>query len=304
MPLKPGHVHYEKRPLRLAPLTGDGLPDLAALNAEFAPTWLEDEKQPRWVAKPTVAYLWARTVPCKGCRATLPLLKTRWLAKKDNKRVLLTLEPTEFPPSQGGVSRTPIQPFPPSQGGVSRRDGGVGLADGSNHPGAHAPPLLEKEGNNKAGFFKGVVFGIETGVPARGKTAAEKKEHDKTLGAGTMSRSGAKCPCCGVLMTMEDIRFAGRQGQLGAVMTAVVVDGLQGKEYRLPTAHEIEMAEAAGAEIERVFREVPFGVPEEPVPQGASRKGGGSAFTAYLVSDRKPYLSIKSFTYQKVMCLF
>ncbi len=24
----------------------------------------------------------------------------------------------------------------------------------------------------------------------------------------------------------------------------------------------------------------------------------------YLVSDRKPYLSIKSFTYQKVMCLF
>ena len=43
--------------------------------------------------KPTVAYLWARTVTCKNCRATIPLLKTRWLCKKDNKRVVLTMEP-------------------------------------------------------------------------------------------------------------------------------------------------------------------------------------------------------------------
>src|SRR5438093_12075588 len=42
--------------------------------------------------KPTVAYLWARTVTCKGCRATIPLLKTRWLCKTDEKRVLLTVE--------------------------------------------------------------------------------------------------------------------------------------------------------------------------------------------------------------------
>jgi adenine-specific DNA methylase len=252
MPLKPGHVHYEKRPLRLVPLTADGLPDLAALNAEFAPTWLADEKQPRWVAKPTVAYLWARTVPCKGCRATLPLLKTRWLAKKDNKRVVLTLEVKEIPSPLAGEGE----------------GGGVKSISDSPHP--NLPPQGGKG-------LKGVVFGIETGVPARGKTAGEKKEHDKALGAGTMSRSGAKCPCCGVLMTMEDIRFAGRQGQLGAVMTAVVVDGLHGKEYRLPTAHEIEMAEAAGAEIERVFQEVPFGVPEEPTPKGGS--GAARAFS-------------------------
>src|SRR3989454_9607515 len=45
--------------------------------------------------KPTVAYLWARTVTCKNCRATVPLLKTRWLCKKDNKRVVLTMEPNE-----------------------------------------------------------------------------------------------------------------------------------------------------------------------------------------------------------------
>ena len=50
--------------------------------------------------RPTVAYLWARTVKCKQCRATLPLLKTRWLCKKDNKRVILTMEPN---PDETGV---------------------------------------------------------------------------------------------------------------------------------------------------------------------------------------------------------
>jgi adenine-specific DNA methylase len=202
MPLKPGHVHYEKRPMQCAPLTEDGLPDLDALNAEFAPTWLEDESQPRWVAKPTVAYLWARTVPCKGCRATLPLLKTRWLAKKDHKRVLLTLEVKEIPSPLAGEGQ----------------GGGVKSAAGSPHP--SLPPQGGKE-------LKRVQFGIDAQIPVSGKTPAQRKEHDKTIGAGTMSRSGAKCPCCGVLMTMEDLRFAGRNGQLGAMMTAVAVDGIR-----------------------------------------------------------------------------
>jgi putative DNA methylase len=60
----------------------DGTPDIDALNAEFTPEYLADKRNPRWVAKPTVAYLWARTVTCKNCRATIPLLKTRWLCKK------------------------------------------------------------------------------------------------------------------------------------------------------------------------------------------------------------------------------
>jgi len=43
--------------------------------------------------KLTVAYLWARTVTCKNCRATIPLLKTLWLCRKDNKRFRLELKP-------------------------------------------------------------------------------------------------------------------------------------------------------------------------------------------------------------------
>ena len=78
---------------RLLDVDDNGVPELYPTNAEFNASYLRDLSNPRWVAKPTVAYLWARTVTCKQCRATLPLLKTQWLCKKDNKRVLLTMEP-------------------------------------------------------------------------------------------------------------------------------------------------------------------------------------------------------------------
>jgi hypothetical protein len=84
---------YERQPMRLVPLKDDGTPDIDALNADFSDDYLSVKTNPRWIAKPTVAYLWARTVTCKNCRATMPLLKTRWLCKKDRKRVLLAMEP-------------------------------------------------------------------------------------------------------------------------------------------------------------------------------------------------------------------
>jgi putative DNA methylase len=174
--------------------------------------------------KPTVAYLWARTVACKQCRATLPLLKTRWLCKKDNKRVRLTMDPA------------------PDQ--------------------------------------KGVVFGIETSVPVVGGNATQKREHDKRIAAGTMSRAGACCPCCDTVNTMADIRFEGKAGRLGTVMTAVVVDGPAGKEYRLPTPKEIALAEAAAGELDRVYADVPFGIPDEPTPLGGGT-GASRAFSVY-----------------------
>ena len=96
-PLKKSERPYESRPMQLVPLREDGTSDIDKLNAEFTAEYLADPRNPRWVAKPTVAYLWARTVKCKNCRAVVPLLKTRWLCKKDRKRVLLTMEPERRP---------------------------------------------------------------------------------------------------------------------------------------------------------------------------------------------------------------
>ena len=218
-PLKPDE-EYESRPIRLLEVDDAGVPQVDPLNAEFDDAYLKDPRNPRWIAKPTVAYLWARTVTCKQCRATLPLLKTRWLCKKDRKRVLLTMEP-------------------------------------------------------KADQI-GVVFGVQSDVPHNGGNAAQRREHDRSIGAGTMSRTGATCPCCGAITTMEDIRFEGRAGRLGAVMTAVVVDGPKGKgkEYRLPTEHERAVAEVTEEQLEVLYADIPFGLPEEQTPKagiGASR---------------------------------
>lgn len=115
----------------------------------------------------------------------------------------------------------------------------------------------------------GVIFDVEH--------APSKQEK----GEGTISASGVTCPCCSVIIKREDLQQAGFQGQLGSVMTAVVVDGQNGKEYRRPKNDEIRLADEAEYELERVFSEVPFSFLEEPVPQGASRAGGGSPFTAH-----------------------
>ena len=207
--------------MRLLDLDDDGVAQLEPLNADFDTGYLKDPMKPRWVAKPTVAYLWARTVACKQCRAELPLLKTRWLCKRETKRVILTMKPN--------LERT------------------------------------------------GVVFGVESDVPQNGGNAAQRREHDRRIGAGTMSRTGAACPCCGAIMTMEDIRLEGRAGRLGAVMTAVVVDGMRGKEYRLPTDLEREAAKVSEERLQALYADIPFGLPEEQTPKAGS--GASRAFS-------------------------
>ena len=221
-PIKKGHLTYEHQPMRLVPPREDGTPDSYSLNADFTDEYLADNRNPRWVEKPVVAYLWARTVTCKNCRATVPLLKTRWLCKKASKRILLGMKPN---------------------------------ADRN-----------------------GAVFSVNANVSAKGGNAAQKREYDRRLGAGTMSRAGAQCPCCPTINTMEDIRLEGKAGRLGSVMTAVVVGGPKGKEYRLPTDYESAVAMPTEEQVQAAFEGVPFGVPNEPTPAGGG-SGAGRAFS-------------------------
>jgi putative DNA methylase len=223
-PLDKGKSLYEPQPMRLVPLKDDGTPDIDAINGEFSADYLSIKSNPRWVAKPTVAYLWARTVTCKNCRATIPLLKTRWLCRNDRKRVLLAMN-------------------------------------------------VSHENN-------GVVFGIEANVPIKGANAAQRREEDRRLGVGTMTRAGAKCPSCATIMKGEDIRFEGQNHRLGRTMTCVVIETEQGKGYRLPTTLELDRDGLAQGQVDAVFADIPFNVPQEPIPRGASRVGGGSAFSA------------------------
>ena len=64
---------------------------------------------------------------------------------------------------------------------------------------------------------------------------------------------------------MEDLRLEGRAEGLCSIMTAVVVDGPNRKEYRSPAPEEVRMASHAQGELYQVYTDVPFGLPDEPI---------------------------------------
>ena len=210
-PLRPGGPPYAAREPQLLAPDAEGRVGVEALNAEFDETYLAVRENPRWVAQPTVAYLWARTVECKRCRATVPLLKTRWLCNRPGKRVLLTMTPNR--------ARTEV------------------------------------------------VFGVERESDEH--RSEEWGQSGRRLGAGTMSRAGAQCPCCReAIMEMADIRVESRAGRLGSILTAVVVDAPGRKRYRLPRREEIEVAQITDQELEETYRDLPFRLPEEKLSVG------------------------------------
>jgi putative DNA methylase len=103
----------------------------------------------------------------------------------------------------------------------------------------------------------GVVFGVQNDLPVVGGNVAQKSEYDKLLGAGTMSRSSAACPCCSAIMKGEDIRYEGQSGRLRQVMTAAVYESSTGKVCRLPTKEDLFAFEIAQVSLNPLF-EYPF----------------------------------------------
>ena len=199
---------------------------VSELNEEFDSEYLEEGSNPRWVAKPVVAYLWARTATCNDCRSEVPLLKTRWLCRKGKKRAWLGMETK----ADGGFD-------------VFGTRGAVSVTQAGEHAGE-----------------------------------VDQRERNADVGAGTMSRTGVTCPDCGSVLTMADLRREGRAGRLSEVMTAVVVDGQRGKEYRSPTPNEVRAADIDEDCMKKVWANIPFGPPNEPTPK---REALGNGITGY-----------------------
>ena len=225
---------YERQDMKIIPPASDGAPDIAALNKDYDENYLKNDRNPRWIARPTVAYLWARTAVCKNCRNMIPLLKTKWLCKtKAGKRAALKVE-----------ARDNI-----------------------------------------------VFFDVWNNVPVTDGSAAQKRAFDQEVGKGFMSGAGATCPHCGNIMTMEDLRREGKAGRLGAVPTAAVYEGRKSKEYRLPFVEEINQSNVSAEELAAAFKDVPFGIPEEPMPNenalGMSIPKYGFNRWRYLFSPRQ-----------------
>lgn len=71
-------------------------------------------------------------------------------------------------------------------------------------------------------------------------------EKGKSKIDGTVSRSGAICPCCGSAADFSYIRQSGMDGKLSSTLIAVVAEGTRGRVYISPSIEQ-----KAAAEVER-----------------------------------------------------
>ena len=180
----------------------------------------------------TVAYLWARTARDKFTLGRIPLLKTFWLSRRKGRRVAVLPVPKD---DKSGVDYVLLQ----------EED----LAKPEKVLEAH--PKLVEWGVSESGFAD-------------------------FLNAGTMNRAGVWSPITGrpgmIALTMDDLRRQGQQGLLGSELIAAVGEALskdgkkQFKRYRRPTEGETRAAVIEDSDLEGVFGDIPFGIPDEPLP--------------------------------------
>lgn len=200
--------------------------------------------------KPTVAYLWARTIPCQDpqCGATVPLLKTLWVCKKAEKILKDTPENRDRPDF-----------------------------------------LRIKETRNQTKVIINSKRALKLCPDPKTKQVrfeviAPKKTAD--VGKPTMSGTTATCPFCGSQQPKDYIKQCGHEGKLKAQVTAVVYQEEYGKEYRSPAQVEINAAEIPQEALEVIANQIPHGIPNEPLPP-SDKSGAGRWFTVPLYGFKK-----------------
>lgn len=213
---------------------------LARAREELAPYY------PTVDGQQTVAYLWARTVPCPdpACGAEVPLLKTLWLCTKAEK----TLPDT--PENRARPDFLRIKRYRGSNTRVIIN-------------GRRALRLVPNPDEKR------VDFEVWTPGPR------------DYVPPGTMAGSKSRCPVCGVNIPNDYIKECGTGGKLGTRMTAVAVDTDGGKAYRLPTREDDFAIESAADELPQIIAEIPDGLPSEPLPGKDRHRAVGSQLPDY-----------------------
>jgi putative DNA methylase len=83
---------------------------------------------------------------------------------------------------------------------------------------------------------------------------------------GWNNRGNLKCPCCGSITDVKQIKQQNIDGSLGERLLAVIIDGQTSKEYRIPTETEIN-----------VVKNIPHA--ERPIEKMQRNSAGGDMFS-------------------------
>lgn len=231
------------------PVLGNGnLADHVRLWGQWVLENAREELQPYYPIvddKPTVAYLWARTIPCQDptCGGTIPLLKTLWICKKTEK----ILEDTPENRNRSDYLR-------PKESKKKKKVVINGMRALKLYPNPHT---------------KQVCFKID--VP----------DDVEDVDAPTMSGATANCPFCGSQQPGDYIKRCGHEGKLKAQMTSVVYQEEYGKEYRAPRQEELKAAEVSEEALATIACQIPYGIPDEPLPNKDRHRAVGSQLPDY-----------------------
>ena len=208
-----------------------------------------------------IAYLWARTIQCEGpgCGAEVPLIRSLWLVKKDNRSVALQL-----------VVR-------------DAKDLKVPLGQ------ARLPAVSADRQAGRQVDFQVIVKQRDARLPD-GQGWVDQDDHNEKITDpkfdGTVKRGSATCPCCGYTTPVARVRIqlkSRRGGANDARLLCIVTSrlGEQGRFYRIVTEQDLNVTRKAGTELSRriAVHKGPLSlVPDEPTPQGGG-SGAGRAFS-------------------------
>lgn len=119
------------------------------------------------------------------------------------------------------------------------------------------------------------------------------KEQD--VAPGTVRRGSASCPCCGYTtpVSMVRMQLSSRAGGAADARLLCVVTSSpdsMGRRYRLPTSADLAAIQHASGSVASLYERNSFSthrIPNEPIPEGGSRTGGGSPFTVFIYGMRR-----------------
>ena len=197
------------------------------------------------MVKQTVAYLWARTIPCQDpqCGATIPLLKTLWVCKKAEKFL---------PDTPKNRNRTDFLRLKKTKNQTK-------VVINGKRALKLCPDLKTKR--------------------VRFEIIAPNNADD--VDKPTKSGSNAICPFCSAQQPADYIKNCGREGKFNAQMTTVVYQESYGDEYRSPVQADIDGAEVPKETLEAIAGQIPHGIPEEPLPNKERHRAVGSQLPDY-----------------------
>ncbi len=195
--------------------------------------------------KLTVAYLWARTIPCQDpqCGATVPLLKTLKICTEAEK----TLKDT--PENRNRPDFLRIKKLKKQTKVIINSKRNLKLYPDHKTKRVHFEIVVPKNADD--------------------------------VGKPTMSGSTATCPFCESQQPTDYIKRCGHEGKLNAQLTTVVYQEEYGKEYRPPTQEEMEAAKIPTEVLKASAGEILHGLPDEPLPSKERHRAVGSQLPDY-----------------------